>query len=226
MNNIYKLFFALIFLVTQSPAQNNNSNKDSTIYLQNPSYKIQTQLYNIYRMKRAKIVMLGNSITHGANWNELLNRNDVVERGISGDLTSGFLHRLNYVYNLKPKVCFIMGGINDLYYGLKPDEIFDNITKIVDTLRNHKIKIVLQSTLHVKNGSSFLDTINERVEQLNKLLTEYADKHKIIFLNLNKGLSSDNHLKEIYTIDGVHLSAAGYKVWSVYLIKLLTKLKI
>ncbi len=222
------LFTFLLSLITVSSVkpQNAAASNDTSLYLKNPSYKVETELYNIYGMKRAKIVMLGNSITHGVNWNELLNRNDIAERGISGDLTSGFLHRLKYVYNLKPEISFIMGGINDLFYGLQPEEVFKNITKIVDTLKTHKIKIVLQSTLFVKNGSSFLDTINERVKYLNELLREYAIKNNLLFIDLNKKLSADNHLKDKYTTDGIHLSAAGYKIWSVYLINLLTKLKI
>jgi len=34
--------------------------------------------------------MLGNSITHGAAWNELLGRSNVVERGISSDVLRGY----------------------------------------------------------------------------------------------------------------------------------------
>ncbi|MCH8325319.1 MAG: GDSL family lipase, partial [Bacteroidetes bacterium] len=145
-NILITLFLILIFtLVVRS--QTDSNPKDTSAYLKNSSYLIQTELYNVYRMRRAKIVMLGNSITQGVNWNELINRKDVIERGISGDLTSGFLHRLQYIYNLKPRICFIMGGINDIFYGRQVNEVFKNITKIIDSLKSHKIKIVLQSTL-------------------------------------------------------------------------------
>ncbi|MCH7973603.1 MAG: GDSL family lipase [Bacteroidetes bacterium] len=222
------LITLLLILIFTSFArtQTDSIKKDTSIYLKNPRYLEQTKLYDIYKMKRAKIVMLGNSITHGANWNELINRKDVVERGISGDLTSGFLHRLKYVYNLKPKICFIMGGINDIIYGKQVDEVFQNLIKIADSLKSHKIKIVLQSTLFIKNGSSFLDTINVRVKSLNIQLKKYASINNIIFLDLNKKLSVDNHLKEEHTIDGVHLSALGYKIWSNYILQTLIKLKI
>jgi lysophospholipase L1-like esterase len=226
MKNILITLFLILIFVSFVRPQTSSTPKDTSFYLKNSSYLIQTELYKIYRMKRAKIVMFGNSITHGANWNELINRNDVVERGISGDLTSGFLNRLKYVYNLKPKICFIMGGINDLFYGKQVNEVFQNITKIVDSLKSYKIKIVLQSTLFVINGSSLLDTINERVASLNLQLKNYAAENRIIFLNLNEKLSVDNHLKEEYTVDGVHLSALGYKIWSGYVVQILTKLNI
>jgi len=179
INKINTLIILIIFTSISFP-QNKTIEKDSSLYLQNPNYFIQTELYNVYRMKHAKIVMLGNSITHGANWNELLNRNDVVEMGISGDYTSGYLMRLEYVYKLKPDVCFVMGGINDLYYGKKVNEVFQNIVRITDSLKFHNIKIVLQSALFVKNGSPFLETINERVDSLNIYLKKYASENNII----------------------------------------------
>ena len=226
MKNILITLFLFFIFTSVIRSQTDSILKDTSTYLKNSSYLIQTELYNVYRMKRAKIVMLGNSITQGVNWNELINRKDVIERGISGDLTSGFLHRLQYIYNLKPRICFIMGGINDMFYGRQVDEIFKNITKIVDSLKLHNIKIVLQSTLFVKNGTPLLDIINERVKTLNIQLKNYASINNIIFLDINKKLSIDNHLKEEFTIDGVHLSALGYKIWSIYIIQTLTKLKI
>lgn len=45
-----------------------------------------------------KIVFIGDSITDGGEWNELLGRNDVVNRGIIGDTTNGVLNRLGSLY--------------------------------------------------------------------------------------------------------------------------------
>ena len=42
-----------------------------------------------------KIVFLGNSITEGAkSWNKRLNQKNIVNRGVSGDITEGVLERL------------------------------------------------------------------------------------------------------------------------------------
>ncbi len=38
-----------------------------------------------------KIAMLGDSITNGCAWNELLKRTDVINRGIGGDTTTGMV---------------------------------------------------------------------------------------------------------------------------------------
>ena len=44
-----------------------------------------------------KIIFLGNSITEGANWNELAGMRNVLNRGIGGDVTFGVLGRLEEV---------------------------------------------------------------------------------------------------------------------------------
>ena len=67
-------------------------------------------LFKIYNPVKINIVMLGNSITWGVNWNELLSRTDVANRGIPCEKTEDFLYRLDDIYKLKPKICFIMGG--------------------------------------------------------------------------------------------------------------------
>jgi hypothetical protein len=49
-----------------------SSSADSALYEYNPLYRQHIEMYKVYKTKRADIVMLGNSITHGTNWNGLL----------------------------------------------------------------------------------------------------------------------------------------------------------
>ncbi len=85
-----------------------SSNK-SINYRDNPKYVQEMNLYKCYQ-KTGLAVMLGNSITYRINWNELLNRSDIINRGIGSDTTAGFLSRLEYVIAPNPKVVFLMGG--------------------------------------------------------------------------------------------------------------------
>ena len=79
-------------------------------YEKQPSYIRQVDLYTSYH-KEGTIVMLGNSITFGVNWNELLNRTDIANRGISGDITLGMSNRLEFVLNSNPKICLKWGPL-------------------------------------------------------------------------------------------------------------------
>ena len=61
-----------------------------------------------------KIVFLGNSITSGAgDWNIRFGlENQIVNRGIGGDITGGVLARLNEILYYKPKAVFLLNGLN------------------------------------------------------------------------------------------------------------------
>ncbi len=194
----------------------------------NPNYKLQTELYKIYKKKSADIVMLGNSLTKGVDWNELLDRKGVVNRGIPSDVLSGYKKRLDYISKLNPKVVFIMGGVNDIYNWTPVEEIFNTYKEIVASLTARKIKVVIQSVIYSseKWGEEWLkanrpDTKpydvnlgrNKEIDKLNALLKNFALSNKILFLDINSRLKAGNFLSDEYHYDGIHLNAKGYKIW-------------
>lgn len=184
-----------------------------SLYLKSNVYKNLTTIFSMSKTKSADIVFLGNSITFGGNWGELLGRERIINRGIGGDNTVGMLNRMQYVYQLKPKICFIMAGINDIYADAPVEKIFSNYIKIIDTLRTYKIIPIIQSTLHVNPKWKRTEEKNPEVKKLNDLLKDYASKHSILFLDINAVLSTDGVLRDEYTNDGVHLTPIAYGVW-------------
>ena len=74
-------------------------------------------------VSKRDIIFLGNSINDGSEWYELFNDIRIKNRGISGDMTPGILHRLKEVTNRKPAKVFLMIGINDLGRGVSPDSV-------------------------------------------------------------------------------------------------------
>lgn len=184
-----------------------------TLYLQNQNYPLQVGLYDLYRTTRADVVMLGNSLTYGVNWNELLGRSNVVNRGIISDVTEGYLQRLEYVYRLQPKLCFIEGGVNDLYANVPASTVLRNFTRIVEELRSHGIVPVVQSTFFVGTRWHDASKKNREIALLNAMLAEYAAKRGITYLDLNARLSDKGMLRDEVTYDGVHLNAKGYALW-------------
>ena len=56
-----------------------------------------------------KIVLLGNSITKGGgDWNKRLNVTNIINRGISGDISEGVLERLDEIVHYKPIAVFLL----------------------------------------------------------------------------------------------------------------------
>ena len=195
----------------------------AALYLQNGNYSVQVGMQGLYKSTQYDVVMLGNSHTYNANWNELLNRRNIANRGIVGDITTGYLQRLGYVYGMNPKICFIEGGVNDVYANYSAGQIFDNYVNIIDTIRSFDIIPVIQSTMFVAKAWPNSSEKNLEIKKLNALLSEYASKQSIIFLDINSLVSANGFLTDSLTYDGIHLNANGYSFWVPEVEKVLLK---
>ena len=213
---ILRLFLFLTCAIGSATAQYDS------LYLRNRAYEIQRALHAAYRTDHADVVMLGNSITYGANWSELLGRPGVVNRGIGGDNTYGFIARLPDVIRLHPKLCFIMGGINDIFADIPVDTVFKNYCTILRTLQSNSIIPIIQSTLYVSLRWNRAGEKNPVVTTLNDRLRAYAAEHRMTFIDLNAQLSDGAVLRDEFTSDGVHLTAPGYIRWAHELDRVLT----
>jgi hypothetical protein len=133
-------------------------------------------LYEIYKFKQCDVVMLGDSRTHGCNWNALLGRNSIMEMGIASDVIDGFISRLNYVYRVNPKVVFVEGGVNDIYNWKPVDYIFERYIDLIKQLQSKKITVVVQSTMLVALRYPSSDDRNKEIIKLDNLLSDYCKK--------------------------------------------------
>ncbi|MCK5294214.1 MAG: hypothetical protein KAJ49_06135 [Arcobacteraceae bacterium] len=186
------------------------------IYANNTYYEHKvSQFQQLSKQSNKNIVMLGDSITDRGLWCELTNRTDIINRGISGDTTNGVLNRLNNL-NSNLQQAFIMIGINDLLRGQSVEYVFDNYKRIIMRLEEIGIKPIIQSTLYIRNNTNI---INQRVKKLNNLLSNYAIKNKIQFIDLNIKLAPNEILLKKYSLDGLHLNGEGYSEWSEILQK-------
>jgi len=184
----------------------NNLNDRSPYY-----YHKKSQFEFLANSDDYKIVMIGDSITDGGLWDELLKNNLVQNRGIGGDTTDGVLDRLSSI-NQKIEIAFIMIGINDFSRHKSVDEVFENYKKIIENLHKKEIKIYIQSTLYV--GENQPKRLNKSVELLNQKLQEYSINNNLTFIDLNKLLSPNKVLEKKFSLDEVHLNGDGYQLWS------------
>jgi lysophospholipase L1-like esterase len=209
-----------IFVV---PLHSQSTASLDSLYLKSAHYRHLTGMWRLYRPERADVVMLGNSITAGAEWSELLGRPHVINRGIGGDNLVGFLHRLEFVIPLRPKLCVVMGGINDLYAGYTPEQVARNYTSLLDSLQNASITPIVQSTLHVSPRWRNADEKNAEIARLNDLLRALCVERGIDFIDLNAELSERGRLRDEFTTDGVHLTPPAYSAWARVLQALLQR---
>lgn len=170
-----------------------------------------SQFELLSRQTNKNITMIGDSITDRGLWSELTNRNDIINRGISGDTTNGVLNRLNSL-NSGLKQAFVMIGINDLLKGESVEYVFENYKKIITILKQKNITPIIQSTLYI--GQNTPPIYNQKITQLNILLLNYAIQNKITFIDLNKYLAPNNYISPKYSNDSLHLNGRGYVIWT------------
>lgn len=170
--------------------------------------------------RKAAIVLFGDSITRGGDWQKLLNRDDVKNSGYPGFTTGHFVWLLNdAVITAEPKICFVMGGVNDLGVGVPVETVFGHLRDITLKLRAQDIRPILQSTLNQRDTGEQ----NLKIVLLNGLLKEFAAQQQIDFLDVNSRLSTDGNLKPEFTTDGTHLTPAAYAVWAEMIVSFLSK---
>jgi lysophospholipase L1-like esterase len=161
---------------------------------------------------RATVIMLGDSITEfGGDWSELLDI-PALNRGIAGDTTEGMLSRLDEVIERKPKIVVVMVGINDVRIGVPVDLVAARIEQILTKLKAANVQPVMQSTLLTAAQLGEPNT-NVAVIWLNRALSQWCTSQDVPFLNLNASLAPEGILDPSITLDGIHLTDAGYFRW-------------
>jgi lysophospholipase L1-like esterase len=174
-------------------------------------------------MSTGKILFLGNSITEGGPWAELLGDPTVVNRGIGGDFSYGILNRLDEIIQRKPSKLFLLIGVNDIGNDIPDAVIANNVRKIVTRLKaeSPNTEIYIQSILPVNpEYPRFPQHYDKQYHVLmtNQLLYKVALDTKVTFVNLFPLFLDDRQrLDANLTKDGLHLNRQGYDIWVKHL---------
>ena len=163
-----------------------------------------------------EVVFLGDSLTDGCDLATYYPEYDTTNRGIGGDTTSGLIERLQIsAYDANPQVIVLLIGGNDILGGRSVDEVCANYETILSGIRQNlkDTKIVWCSQTVLGNEwAKHNDTIalcNQRIEAL-------AAQYGCAFVDLYTPLQNPEtgEIAAEYTVEGVHLTDAGYRVVS------------
>ena len=200
-------------------------------------YEERIEQFKKHPIGNNKIVFLGNSITEGGgNWNKKFNVHNIVNRGISGDITEGILVRLEEIIFYKPLAVFLLIGINDIFNTdisnrekITPLYVANNIIKIATKIIEHSpsTEIFIQTILpinheiYIEENGFFPEhnvPLSEQIIQINSMIINQADvqQYKVIDLH-SVFINQDGLMNREYTTDGVHLNNNGYSVWVEYI---------
>lgn len=182
-------------------------------------YYQRASLFDTLGTNQNSIVMLGNSLTHGCEWHELLGNPNVVNRGINGDIAEGIDLRLDGILRGHPAKIFLLCGVNDVSHDLSADSIASAVEAIVGRIKRESTttKVYLQSLLPINNSFGRYKRIfgkEQTIRDINTLLEAYAAKNDITWINLYPAFADDKgNLRSDLTNDGLHLLGPGYIIW-------------
>ena len=182
-------------------------------------YVRRVTLFDQLPVGKKDIIMLGNSLTDGAEWNELLNNRHVKNRGIVGDIIQGYYERMEPILKGQPKKIFILGGVNDVSHDVSGDSIARAMEKLIVLIktRSPRTKIYLQSMLPFNNEVRLWKYLKDRAQGVvdgNRALEQVARRQGVTWINLYPLFVDENgRLRAEYTNDGLHLLGPAYLVW-------------
>jgi lysophospholipase L1-like esterase len=136
-------------------------------------------------------------------------RVEFVNRGINGELTEGMLGRFNRdVLGSKPDAVIILGGSNDLGWGLDPSSVAWNLTEMYRGALDHRIQPIACT---IPSVLGFDEGIEPRL-RLNQIIKKTCAALGILCVDLFTATAdSAGRLRKEYSNDGLHLSTAGYE---------------
>ena len=180
--------------------------------------------------KTPKAVLMGDSITDG--WPgadpEFFAENNLVGRGISGQVTSQMLLRFRQdVIDLHPKYVVILAGTNDIaenYGKIDMEKTFANIVSMCDLAKANGIKPIICSVIPAaafRWRPSVTDSA-EQIVRLNVMLQEYARANRIKYVDYHSAMKDERAgLSAELAKDGVHPTREGYDIMKALLLKAL-----
>ena len=186
---------------------------------QDPYYARRATLFDELPIGKKDIVMLGNSLTDGCEFNELMGNRHIKNRGIVGDIIQGLIDRIGPIIKGQPKKLFIMSGVNDISHDVSADSIARAMEKLIVMVKqgSPRTKIYLQSLLPFNNDVREWKLLKGRehvVVEANALLEQVARRQGVTWINLYPLFVDDQgRLRADLTNDGLHLMGKGYLIW-------------
>ena len=131
------------------------------------------------------IVMLGNSLTeNGKDWSQRLGNENVVNRGIIGDNTTGMKERLCQITPYHPQAIFLMAGINNMVNDAPVIEVAQQVIGLIEAIREQtpQTKLFVESLLPINEKNGRWHTLANRTNDIpltNMYIHAYCESHGI-----------------------------------------------
>ncbi len=169
-------------------------------------------------MNPIKILCLGDSLTEAYDvpkekgWVYLVAKElgiTIINAGIGGDSTTGMLGRCEYLLKEhRPTHMIVMGGTNDILFGLKNEFIISNIHAMSRYARYHDVVCVVgipTPIINLEELNFIGENVQQRLESFQQTLINYCKDDEKVFIDFSKSIKPEHYLE-----DGVHLNESGH----------------
>ncbi|MDR1387894.1 MAG: GDSL-type esterase/lipase family protein [Propionibacteriaceae bacterium] len=150
----------------------------------------------------------------------------VQNHGIGGSTDQDLIEYADrLLYPFEPSVVFIQTGSNEYVLGLSVEQVERNKIDMYQQFRDRlpDTTFVVMSGLPLPGRAEHWDQIQE----VNAFLAEYcADHERMVFIDATAWLTTPegDFRPELFRFDGVHLNAAGQKIWAQPMLRVLADL--
>lgn len=174
---------------------------------------------NVLKVKADNIVFVGNSITNMHEWWEAFGNHKVLNRGVSGAVSTEMLANLDNVLSGRPAKIFLMIGTNDLgTTGVDtPDKVAQNVRIAVQrcVTKSPETEVYVQSILPTKDASNrpgkTLANLTATNDKIKAICEEYQTQN-VTYVDLWEDLLEVMQNNK-HSLDNLHLAASGYAIW-------------
>lgn len=198
-------------------------------------WKTRNAAFNVIAQNRnAKIVFLGDSITHNweipgrESWEKHFAPLDAVNFGISGDKTENILWRIqsgNFSGKMNPGLIVLMIGTNN--WRDDAGDTAKGVKKILRELQKSEPQAKILLLAIFPRGADKNDLARKKNETVNRKIEKYADGKRIFWLNINDiFLQKDEAqtLPKSVMPDLLHPNAEGHRRWAEAILPVIKKL--
>lgn len=181
-------------------------------------YSVKRTQQEAVPVRQHNAVMLGNSLTERGAWAEYFPEAHMLNRGIGGDCVAGMAARLDSIVAGQPRAIFLMAGVNDLIFSkIAPESLLRQYERLLDRIaaESPATQVFIQSLLPLDEArnTQYFTGKNARIAAFDTLLRQMAARRGLTFIDIRSHMIRDGKLPAEYTVDGIHLSPAGYAVW-------------
>ena len=141
---------------------------------------------------------------------------DTVNRGFGGSEVSDSVHFANrIILKHEPRVVVVYAGDNDIAKGKSAERVRDDYQKLV-SLIHAKLPETRIAFIAIKPSILRWKLVG-KMREANKMIVELSSQDKrLSFIDIDKPMTGGDGMprKELFIEDGLHLSTAGYELWT------------